>query len=124
MRKVPGSVGGPRGPSRGPRATRHGAPRGRRAALGTGLADAGEEAPAQNSSAGVAETKAAAGSPQVTNAAQAADVVLRELGGGRVTGVALEEENGRAVWKVVLVRDSTLPPCRAAHRPRGASPLL
>ncbi|MER7998646.1 hypothetical protein [Streptomyces sp. NPDC095613] len=38
----------------------------------------------------------------MTNAAQAADLVLRELGGGRVTGVALEEENGRAVWKAVL----------------------
>lgn len=75
------------------------------AIAGTGLATAGEESPAQNGSGTTVQTKAAgqAAAPQVTNAAQAADLVLREVGGGRVTGVGLSEENGRAVWKVVFV---------------------
>ena len=39
----------------------------------------------------------------MTNAAQAADLVLRKAGGGRVTGVKLVEEGGRAVWKVIYL---------------------
>ncbi|MFE3823982.1 hypothetical protein [Streptomyces sp. NPDC059092] len=83
---------------------------------GTGLAVAGEEvAGGSGSAAGSGESQTlssgsqAAGqvaSPQVKNAAQAADLVLREVGGGRVTGVGLEEEAGRAVWKVVFVNGS------------------
>ncbi|MFC9425501.1 hypothetical protein [Streptomyces sp. NPDC056987] len=88
---------------------------------GTGLAVAGEEvagaggpgSAAQSGQTGESRTlrsgetqgEAAgqAAAPQVTNAAQAADLVLRVVGGGRVTGVGLEEEDGRAVWKVVFV---------------------
>ena len=73
------------------------------AIAGTGLAMAGEQGQAPGSGAG---TKAQAGQlsdPQVKNAAQAADLVLREAGGGRVTGVELDEEDGRAVWRVTFV---------------------
>ena len=40
----------------------------------------------------------------MTDAAQAADLVLRKAGGDRVTGVKLVEEGGRAVWKVPQAR--------------------
>jgi hypothetical protein len=79
--------------------------------------------------------------PKVTNAAQAADLVLRRAGGGRVTGVQLDEVGGRAVWKVTylvgagqrgaqvdaLTRPSArpppirAPPARAARRRTAVS---
>ncbi|WP_329065622.1 hypothetical protein [Streptomyces sp. NBC_01429] len=78
---------------------------------GTGLAKAGEgTAPESVSGASVLSDanggSGQAAAPQVTNAAQAADLVLRQSGGGRVTGVGLAEEGGRAVWKVVFVLGS------------------
>ncbi|MFJ7997444.1 hypothetical protein ACIQ7D_09895 [Streptomyces sp. NPDC096310] len=85
---------------------------------GTGLAVAGEEVAGAGGPGGAArsgegrtlssgsQNGGQVASPQVKNAAQAADLVLREVGGGRVTGVGLEEEAGRAVWKVVFVNGS------------------
>ncbi|MEE1802527.1 MULTISPECIES: hypothetical protein [unclassified Streptomyces] len=86
---------------------------------GTGLAVAGEEVAGGGGSGSAAQSGESqtlssgsqdtgqVSSPQVKNAAQAADLVLREVGGGRVTGVGLEEEAGRAVWKVVFVNGSS-----------------
>ncbi len=76
-------------------------------AAGTGSGDsvqagtvAGEKSLQRNDRGGTRQSPAA---PKVTNAAQAADLVLRKAGGGRVTGVKLTEENGRAVWKVTYL---------------------
>ena len=81
---------------------------------GTGLAMAGEGQSDESGTGVVAQTKADSGTgsglatPEVANAAQAADLVLQDVGGGRVTGVGLGEENGRAVWKVTFVGEGGL----------------
>src|SRR5690606_12046750 len=76
--------------------------------LGPGRDGRGRAVPAGGDAGGAAQPPAA---PKVTNAAQAADLVLRKAEGGRVTGVKLVEEGGRAVWKVIYL---------AGARQRGA----
>lgn len=68
---------------------------------GTGAAMAAESGP--GASAGDAECAAAA-APTMLTSAQAADAALRRAGDGRVQGVQLAEQGGRALYSVQFVR--------------------
>jgi hypothetical protein len=73
---------------------------------GTGMAVA-DESVSNQPSASVGNCAAAA-SPTMLTSAQAADAALRGAGGGRVAGVQLAEEAGRALYSVQFVRGNRL----------------